>query len=432
MAHLLAKEIRFYFLQKMDRKIKKKVWTFKRISLYAMGSLFVSFVLYSFFFADKRSKLNVDIEKITIAEVKYGVFQDFIPVTGTILPSTTRYLDAREGGIIQVIEKETGDIVHVGDVILRLANSNLELSVLSQQASLYEQINRSTTTRLSLNQNDLNQQQRLAEIDLRINLDEPQYKRLKILYEKDLISKRELEQVEESYKYNKKRRELTYKSYQADSTARMRQLKELDASESRMRQSLQGVSMLLNNLVVRSPINGQLATPDLELGQSISRGERIGQIDVMGSYKVRVRIDELYLPRVDIGLKGSFPQSGKNYQLIITKIFPTISGGRFEVDMEFTGDQPGSIKRGLSVRIRLELGNSAQALLLPMGGFYKDSGGNWVFLVDESGNRAVKKDIRLGRKNSEFFEVMEGLETGQKVITSSYDHFGDNEVLLLK
>ncbi len=273
MAHLLAKEIRFYFLQKMDRKIKKKVWTFKRISLYAMGSLFVSFVLYSFFFADKRSKLNVDIEKITIAEVKYGVFQDFIPVTGTILPSTTRYLDAREGGIIQVIEKETGDIVHVGDVILRLANSNLELSVLSQQASLYEQINRSTTTRLSLNQNDLNQQQRLAEIDLRINLDEPQYKRLKILYEKDLISKRELEQVEESYKYNKKRRELTYKSYQADSTARMRQLKELDASESRMRQSLQGVSMLLNNLVVRSPINGQLATPDLELGQSISRGE---------------------------------------------------------------------------------------------------------------------------------------------------------------
>ncbi len=152
----------------------------------------------------------------------------------------------------------------------------------------------------------------------------------------------------------------------------------------------------------------------------------------MGSYKVRVRIDELYLPRVDIGLKGSFPQSGKNYQLVITKIFPTISGGRFEVDMEFTGDQPGSIKRGLSVRIRLELGNSAQALLLPMGGFYKDSGGNWVFLVDESGNRAVKKDIRLGRKNSEFFEVMEGLETGQKVITSSYDHFGDNEVLLLK
>lgn len=416
----------------MDKKIKKKKWTFKRISLYGVGLLFLSFVLYSFFFADKRSKLNVDLEKITIAEVKYGVFQDFIPVTGTVLPSTTRYLDAKEGGIIQTIEKETGDLVTKGDVIIRLANSTLELSVLNQQASLYEQINRSTTTRLSLNQNDLGQQQRLAEIDMQLSLLRPQFERFKTLYEKDLISKREFEQVEEEYKYNLKRKELTYASYQADSTARMRQLRELDLSEQRMRQSLEGVNMILDNLVIRSPINGQLATPDHELGQSIVRGERIGQIDVLGSYKVRVRIDELYLPRVEIGLKGSFPQAGKNYELIITKIYPTITEGRFEVDMEFTGAQPESIKRGLSVRIRLELGNSAQALLLPMGGFYKDSGGNWVFLVEESGGRAVRKDIRLGRKNSEYFEVMGGLEEGQRVITSSYDHFGDNEVLLLK
>ena len=416
----------------MDRKIKKKFWTFKRISLYAVGVLFVSFVLYSFFFADKRKKFNVDIEKITIAEVTFGVFQDFIPVTGTVLPGTTRYLDAREGGIIQSIEKETGDLVNKGDVILRLANSSLELSVLSQQASLYEQINRSTTTRLSLNQNDLNQQQRLAEIDLNINLLKPQYKRFKQLYEKDLISRRELEEVEEQYKYNVIRKELTYASYQADSTARMRQLQELNASEDRMRQSLDGVNMILDNLIVRAPIDGQLATPDHELGQSIVRGERIGQTDVLGVYKIRVRIDELYLPRVDIGLNGSFTQANKKFGLVITKIYPTITEGRFEVDMEFTGDQPKSIKRGLSVRIRLELGNSAKALLLPMGGFFKDSGGNWVFLVDESGNRAVRKDIRLGRKNSEYFEVMGGLEAGQKVITSSYDYFGDNEVLILK
>ena len=416
----------------MDRKIKKKKWTFKRVSLYAVGLLFVSFVLYSFFFADKRSKLNVDLEKITIAEVKYGVFQDFIPVTGQVLPSTTRYLDAREGGIIQSIEKETGEIVKQGDVILRLANSNLELSVLSQQAALYEQINRSTTTRLSLNQNDLNQRQRLAEIDLQINLLEPQFRRFKQLYEKDLVSKREFEEIEEQYKYNLIRKKLTYESYLIDSTARMRQLQELNASEDRMRQSLEGVNMILDNLVVRAKIDGQLATPDHELGQSIVRGDRLGQIDVIGTYKVRVRIDELYLPRVDVGLKGSFTQSGETYGLVITKIFPTITEGRFEVDMEFTDDQPESIKRGLTVRIRLELGNSAQALLLPMGGFYKDSGGNWVFVLDESGNRAVKKDIRLGRKNSEFFEVMGGLEEGQKVITSSYDYFGDNEVLLLK
>ncbi len=416
----------------MDRKIKKKIWTFKRISLYAVGLLFVSFVLYSFFFADKRSKLNVDLEKITVAEVTYGVFQDFIPVTGTVLAGTTRYLDAKEGGIIQSIEKETGDLVQKGDVIIRLANSTLELQVLNQQASIYEQINRSTTTRLSLNQNDLNQQQRLAEIDLQINLLKPQFKRYKKLYEKDLISKREFEEVEEQYKYNKIRKELTYASYQADSTARMRQLQELNASENRMRQSLQGVNRILDNLVVRAPIDGQLMTPDHELGQSMVRGERIGQLDVLGVYKIRVRIDELYLPRVDKGLNGSFIQSQESYGLVITKIYPTITEGRFEVDMEFTAGQPEAFKRGLSVRIRLELGNSAKALLLPMGGFYKDSGGNWVFLVDENGNRAVRKDIRLGRKNSEFFEVMGGLEAGQKVITSSYDHFGDNEVLLLK
>ncbi len=416
----------------MDRKIKKKKWTFKRISLYAVILLFVSFILYSFFFADNRSKLNVEREKITISEVKYGIFQDFIPVTGTVLPQITRFLDAKEGGIIQSIEKETGDMVEVGDVIIRLTNSSLELSVLNQQASLYEQINRSTTTRLSLNQNDLNQQQVLAEIDMQINLLKPQYERYKMLYQKDLISKREFEVIEEDYKYNMKRRELTYASYRADSSSRIRQLKELNASEARMRQSLEGVNKILDNLIIRAPIKGQLATPDHEIGQSIVQGERIGQIDVVGSYKIRVRIDELYLPRVDIGLKGSFTQSGENYELVLTKIYPTITEGRFEVDMEFTGDQPESIKRGLSVRIRLELGDSAERLLLPMGGFYKDSGGNWVYLVDESGDKAVRTDIRLGRKNSEYFEVTEGLEEGQKVITSSYDHFGDNEVLLLK
>jgi HlyD family secretion protein len=416
----------------MDRKIKKKKWTFKRISIYAVGLLFVAFVSYSFFFADKRSKLNVDLEKITISEVNYGVFQDFIPVTGSVLPQTTRYLDAKEGGIIQVIEKETGDIVKKGDVIIRLTNSTLELSVLSQQASLYEQINRSTTTRLSLNQNDLNQQQGLAEIEMQINLLKPQFERFKMLYEKDLISKRDFEVVEESYKYNMKRKELTYESYIVDSTSRIRQLKELNASEARMRQNLEGVNRILDNLVIRAPIDGQLATPDHQIGQAIVRGERLGQIDVMGSYKIRVRIDELYLPRVDIGLKGTFTQSNESYELVITKIYPTITEGRFEVDMEFTGNQPESIKRGLSVRIRLELGNSAQALLLPMGGFFKNTGGNWVYVLDKSGARAVRKDIGLGRKNSEFFEVMSGIQDGQKVITSSYDHFGDNEVLILK
>jgi len=416
----------------MDRKIKKKIWTVKRISLYALGLLFLSFVLYSFLFADKRSKVKVDAEKITIGEVKYGTFQDFIPVTGNVQPIETRYLDAIEGGIIQSINKETGEIVEIGDVILRLSNTSLELSVLSQEAALYESINRSSDTRLSINQNDLNQQAQLAEIKYQIELLKPQYERYKRLYEKNLISKREYEEVEEQYKYYLKRRELTYASYRQDSLARSSQIRRIDQSQQRMMQSLEGVGKILENLQIKSPINGQLATPDLEIGQSINPGERIGWVDVLDSFKVRVRIDELYLPRTEPGLKGTFTLAQKNYELVITKIYPTITEGRFEVDMEFTGEQPEGIKRGQSVRIRLELGNSAQALLLPVGGFYKDTGGNWVYVLEDDGARAVRKEIRLGRKNPEYFEVTDGLEPGDQVITSSYDHFGDNEVLLLK
>lgn len=416
----------------MDRKIKKKVWTVKRISLYALGLLFLSFVLYSFLFADKRSKVKVDAEKITIGEVKYGTFQDFIPVTGNVQPIETRYLDAIEGGIIQSINKETGEIVKTGDVILRLSNTSLELSVLSQEAALYESINRSSDTRLSINQNDLNQQAQLAEIKYQIELLKPQYERYKRLYEKNLISKREYEEVEEQYKYYLKRRELTYASYRQDSLARSSQIRRIDQSQQRMMQSLEGVGKILENLQIKSPINGQLATPDLEIGQSINPGERIGWVDVLDSFKVRVRIDELYLPRTEPGLKGTFTLAQKDYELVITKIYPTITEGRFEVDMEFTGEQPEGIKRGQSVRIRLELGNSAQALLLPVGGFYKDTGGNWVYVLEDDGARAVRKDIRLGRKNPEYFEVTDGLKPGDQVITSSYDHFGDNEVLLLK
>jgi HlyD family secretion protein len=416
----------------MDRKIKKKVWTVKRISLYALGLLFLSFVLYSFLFADKRSKVKVDAEKITIGEVKYGTFQDFIPVTGNVQPIETRYLDAIEGGIIQSISKETGEIVTKGDVILRLSNTSLELSVLSQEAALYESINRSSDTRLSINQNDLNQQAQLAEIKYQIELLKPQYERYKRLYKKNLISKREYEEVEEQYKYYLKRRELTYASYRQDSLARSSQIRRIDQSQQRMMQSLEGVGKILENLQIKSPIKGQLATPDLEIGQSINPGERIGWVDVLDSFKVRVRIDELYLPRTDPGLKGTFTLAQKDYELVITKIYPTITEGRFEVDMEFTGEQPGGIKRGQSVRIRLELGNSAQALLLPVGGFYKDTGGNWVYVLEDDGARAVRKEIRLGRKNPEYFEVTDGLEPGDQVITSSYDHFGDNEVLLLK
>lgn len=416
----------------MDRVLKKKKWTAKRIGMIAFSVLFLSFVIYTFLLADNRSKLNVDTEKLTVSTVDYGTFQEYIPVTGTVMPSKTYYIDVVEGGIVKAIKTESGALVDKGDVILELSNSNLELGVLDRQTNLYEQLSLTATTRLSLDQNDLQQQSQIAEINYRLELLEPQVQRLKNLYEKELVSKRELEEVEEEYEFNRKRKKILSESYQKDSLSRAIQLRQLSRRENMMLKSLDGVNSILDNLVVKAPMNGLLTMiPDLDIGQSISQGESIGQVDVVGSYKARVRIDELYLPRVDTGQVGTFQFDNNSYTLKITKIYPNITEGRFEVDMEFVSEQPEGIKRGQSLRIRLELSKSQEALLLSMGGFYQDTGGNWVYVLQGNGDKAVKREIRLGRKNNENFEVLEGLKPGERVITSSYEHFGDNEVLLL-
>lgn len=412
----------------MDRKIKKSKWTFKRIASITFGVLFLSFVVYNFGFGDRRSKLNVDIEKATVSSVKRGEFTEFIPQTGTVIPSRTVYLDAIEGGTIKRIAVESGAMVKRGDVILELTNLNRELSVLTQEANLNESINRVRQTRLQLTQNDLNQQQILAEINYQLSILAPQYDRENNLYKKNLISKQQFERTEEQYKYNKKRMEITYLAYRNDSIDRIRQIRELNISESRMMESLNGVGRILENLVIRAPIDGQLTmSPQLDIGQSVSGTQRLGQVDVVGSYIVRCPIDELYLTRISSGLIATYKDV---YKLRITYVYPNINNGRFEVDMEFVDDVP-EIVRGQSLRLRIALGKSSEQTLLASGGFYKDTGGNWAFVVSEDGKMAEKQSIRLGRKNSEYYEVLEGLQPGDRVITSSYDNYGDNEVLIL-
>ncbi len=415
----------------MDRKIKKKTWTFKRIATITGVALLVGFIAYQFIWADRRAKVNVDKEKITINEVREGIFQDYIPQTGTVEPSVTFYLDAIEGGTIKQVHAESGAMLKKGDVIVELNNLNRELNVLSQEASLNESINRVRQTRLSLEQNDLQQQQTLAEIDNRLSKLKPQYEREKMLFEKKLISKQQFEQTEADYRYNIRRRDITYTSYKNDSLSRVRQLVQLNRSERRMTESLEGVGQILDNLIIRSPIEGQLSTPPLFEGMAVNPGQRLGQVDKTGSYKVRTPIDEIYLPRISTGLKASAPFNGRDYELVITYIYPTITNGRFDVDMEFTGDIPEGIRRGQSMRMRIELGQSERGVLLPVGGFYKDTGGSWVYVLTENGSKAEKRNVRLGRKNTEYFEVLEGLEPGDEVVTSSYDNFGDNEVLVL-
>jgi HlyD family secretion protein len=416
--------------KRMDKKIAKKTWTIKRIATYGGIALFVGFVVYMLFFTDRRSTFKTDKDKLTISTVQRGEFKEFIPQTGTVEPARTVYLDAIEGGNIKRIVSESGKMLKKGDVILEISNLNREITVLSQEASLNESITRQRDTRLLITQNDLNQRQTLALIDNQLAIFAPQYERQKVLFEKKLISKQEFEQTEANYKYNLERRKITYEVFKNDSLNRIRQLRELDKAEQRMSLSLEGVGKILDNLVIRSPIDGQLSTPHWEIGQAVTQGQRLGQVDIVGSYKVRVPIDELYLPKISVGLPASTSFANKDYMLAITYIYPTIQNGRFEVDMEFQGETPQGIRRGQSLRMRIELGQASEELILPVGGFYKDTGGNWVFVLD-SDNKAVRRNIKLGRKNSENFEVLEGLQPGDRVITSSYENFGNNEVLIL-
>jgi HlyD family secretion protein len=415
----------------MDKQIKKKRWTVKKVAMYGGIALFVGFVGYQLIFADRRSKLKIEKDKITIAEVKRGEFKEYIPQTGTIEPSRTVYLDAVEGGTIKRVVAESGAMLKAGDVILELSNLNRELAVLTQEASLNESINRVRETRLGITQNDLQQRQTLALIESQLKVLEPQYRRQKQLYEKKLISKQEFEQTEAQYRYNLENRKITYVVYQNDSIDRFRQIRQMNFSEAKMTQSLEGVGKILDNLVIRAPIDGQLSRPQLDPGQNINPGQRMGWIDVVGSYKVKVPIDELYLPRITEGLHASTTYNNKDYELQIMYIYPGVVNGRFEVDMDFIGEAPQGLRRGLSMRLRIELGQSSEELLLPVGGFYKDTGGNWVFVLNGE-DRAERRDIKLGRKmGSEYFEVLEGLEPGDRVITSSYENFGNNEVLIL-
>lgn len=418
----------------MDKKISKSKWTPKRLGLLAGAVIIVALFLYAFIFMDMRSTLNVEKEKLTISTVNEQTFQEFITVTGAVQPIQTIYLDALEGGVVEDIYLESGTMVDKGETILTLSNSDLQLSVLNQTSSIYDQINQTRNSRLNIEQNTLSLKQQLAAAENELEITRANYKRQKKLHEKNsgLVSEQAYLEAKENFKYQQKRYNLLYESFQQDSIKARRQLQQIDASLDRMQQSLQAVQQIMDRLVVKAPISGQLSTTELNPGQSISRGERIGQVDILDDFKVRVGIDEYHLSRITPGLKGSFDFAGETYELAITKVYPVVENGQFQVDMEFVNAAPSGLTRGQTVRIRLELGESSRAILLPRGGFYQATGGNWVFRVSEDGDKAVRQTIKLGRQNPEYFEVLSGLQPGDKVITSSYDTFGDNEVLNLE
>ncbi|NGP87329.1 efflux RND transporter periplasmic adaptor subunit [Aliifodinibius halophilus] len=416
----------------MDRKIEKKKWSPKRIAFVVGGVAIIALFVYSFIFMDDRSTLNVDRDKLTVSIVQERLFQDFIRVTGTVQPIQTIYLDAIEGGVVEEIYRESGALVEKEDTILTLSNSDLRLRVLQQSSAIYDQINQTRNSRLNIEQNTLSLKERLANAENKLEIAKSKYDRQKKLMAKDLVAEQEFLETKENYGYQKKRYNLIYKSFKQDSLQSSQQLQQIDHSLDRMWRSLQAVQNILERLIVTAPISGQLSTIELNPGQSISSGERIGQIDILDNYKVRVGIDEFYLSRITTGLRGTFEFNGDTHELKITKVYPVVENGQFKVDMEFIGEAPEGLTRGQTVRIRLEVSDSDEALLVERGGFYQNTGGNWIYLITENGERAEKQEIQIGRQNPKYLEILSGLEPGDKVIISGYGTFGDNEVLNLE
>ncbi len=416
----------------MDRKIEKQLWTPRRIVYASGGSFLVLLVIYSFVTTDRGSRLNVEADKITISTVSRAPFREYTPVNGTILPIETFFLDAIEGGRIEKRYVEAGSFVKKGDPIVKLANTNLQLDVMYREALTYQNINDAQNRRLSIEQNTIAVKTQLADAEYQADRTQLAFRRDSALATKKLISDQDFLQSKYEYESWVRRRALARENFRQDSLMRVNQLVQLDGSVARLQANLEMTQHNLENLIIKAPVAGQLTSLNAEIGESKSPGQRLGQIDVLNNFKVRATIDEFYIARINAGQKGDFDLTGTTYRLRITKVYPEVKDGRFEVDMVFDGTTPQGIRRGQTLQVRLELGDLSEAVLVPRGGFYQKTGGQWLYVVDRSGNFAVKRDVKLGRQNPQVFEVLEGLEPGEQVITSSYDTFGDNDKLVLK
>ena len=405
--------------------MRRRVW-------YYSGAGAVFFVLILLILLDTGSKLNVDAEKITISTVAEGDFQEFIPVTGTVLPRTTFYLDAILGGVVATKYVEEGTMLKKGDKILQLSNTNLQLNALQQETFTYQQINDARNTRLQIEQNSNALQNALVAANYNLKNAGEIYARQEEMWKKKLISEQDFQQAENNYHLAIEQQALAHQNFSRDSVLKQNQLQQIGESIERLQKNLELIREELNNLTVRAPISGQLTSLNAETGQSKSPGDQLGQIDAIDGFKVRADIDEFYIARVTKGLHATVEIDSKNYSLIVTKVYPAVTAGKFQVDMEFTGGVPEGIRRGQTLQIRLQLSERTRALLLPRGGFYQKTGGQWVFALDPSGGRAVRKSISLGRQNPDYFEILKGLAPGDKVVTSSYDNFGDVNELVIK
>lgn len=416
----------------MDIQIEKKKFSKSKLITITGIILLVFLIIYVIIQTSGGAKLSVVKERITISTISNGVFQENTPVSGVVLPIKTIYLDAVEGGRVEEKFVEDGAMMKKGEPILKLANTDLELSLINQETSVYNLLTQMQISQNAARQNTINRLNQFTDVENNLIEATRLYNLNDKLYEKGAIGRQEYESSLNNFNYQKQRMALTKKVLKQDSIATKQEIQQAKNSYQRTQSALKLMRKKVEDLVVRAPIDGQLTSLDAEIGQSKNKGERLGQIDVVTGYKVRVDIDEHYISRIYTGQKGTFKLNNKEYTLVIKKIFTQVTNGRFQVDMEFENETPEGIRRGQNLQIKVALSTEKQALLIPVGGFFQKTGGNWVFKVSEDGKTAYKVDIRLGSQNTKYYEVVSGLNVGDKIITSSYDSYNEIEQIIIK
>ncbi len=414
----------------MDKIIEDKSWIKKKYRKYLVIGSIVIACLCIFLFTGNVKTVNIESDKITVDEVFKGLFNDYIQVTGQAAPISTVYLDAVEGGRVEERLIEEGSMVKKGDIILKLSNKDLILNILNSESQLAEKANFLRETHLQMEQDKLSVERELITANYELLSKKRAFEQNNELYKDKLIPKEELLKSEENFQIAQKTFELMKKRLQQDSIYRSLQISQLSNNLQNMQRNLVLVKEQLNSLDIAAPIDGQLGMLDAEIGQSINRGQRIGQINVLTSFKIEAFVDEHYIERIKQGLFGYIDKD--SLQLRIRKVYPDVREGRFKIDLIFSDSLPESIRTGQTYYIKLELGQPVESLQVARGGFFQSTGGQWIYVIDKSGKFATKRNIKIGRQNPQYYEIIEGLEPGERVITSGYDAMGDNEKVILK
>ena len=418
----------------MDIKLeKKKGWRaiFQKKNLpYAAVVVLIGFIGW-LILRDNSSTLRVDAGLVNIATVEQGEFNDYVRLTGSVQPMTTVQLSPLESGVVERIVAEEGTQVKRGDVILEMSNNSLSMQILQSEADLAEKQNILRNTMIQMEQERLALRQEKLQLDLEVSRLKRTYKQNENLYNDNLLAREEYIRSKEDYELAVRKRDLVLERQKQDSLYRTSQVSQMEESLRSMQLNMQLIRQRVDNLKVKAPIDGEVGMLDAVLGQSLQQGANIGQVNDLTTYKVQAQVDEHYIDRVTTGLVASFERQGAEYEMQLRKVYPEVRNGQFKADFRFVGDAPENIRSGQTYYLNLQLGEAAEAILIPRGSFYQATGGRWIYVVDASGEKAYRREIRIGRQNPQYYEVIEGLQVGEKVITSSYDNFGENEVLIL-